>query len=315
MNENIKRSKRFVKDIIKKILTRRYKISIKNLFKTKRYYIIRRNPPWAGFFANYLYVAAHIEYALQKGYIPVVDMENYPTLYNEPNIFNDTKNAWEYFFEQPFNVGLDEAYRSKNYILSDFSTMHSYLPYYEGKNHFEIDWSKGHKLSANIQKYIRIKDHIEDDIKTFINEYFYGKNILGVHYRGTDKKVKVKDHYLAASLDVYINTVKTCLSKHPIDKILLCTDEKNAIERFELEFPGMIFYSSAFRAEENDIEGIHIKKEVNRKNHNYLLGYEVLLDTVFLSKCDYFIFSHSNVANTAMFLNDRNYKEWFFVDN
>ena len=75
MNVRIKNVKRRLKDTVKKIITRRYYISLRNLAKRPRYYIIRRNAPWAGFFANYLYVAAHMEYALwTRVCFPVVDM-------------------------------------------------------------------------------------------------------------------------------------------------------------------------------------------------------------------------------------------------
>ncbi len=314
MNVKVKNTKRFIKDRAKNVLTRKYRISVSHLFDRKRYYIIRRNPPWAGFFANYLYVAAHMEYALKKGYIPVIDMENYKTLYNEDEEFMGTWNAWEYYFEQPMNVGLKEAYESKNYIISDISTMHQYLPYREDNNMFEIDWKKGKILSEHIHTYIRLKSNVLDVVNPFLKKYFYGKRILGVHYRGTDKKVKVKDHFIAANLENYILSVKKCLQENEVDLILLCTDESEAIKRFETEFPNMIFYSESFRAEANDTTGIHLKKGVNRKHHKYLLGLEVLCDMIYLSHCDYFVFSHSNVANAALFVNHQKYKKTYLVE-
>ncbi len=48
------------------------------MFDRNRHYIIRRSAIWAVFYASYLYIAGHTTYALKKGYIPMVDMENYP---------------------------------------------------------------------------------------------------------------------------------------------------------------------------------------------------------------------------------------------
>lgn len=313
MNVKIKGIKRFFRDLIKVVLTRRYRISLKHIHN-KHYYIIRRNPPWAGFFSNYLYVAAHMEYALKKGYIPVIDMQNFPTLYNEDVMFMGTLNSWEYYFEQPMGISIEEAYKSNNYILSDISTMHKYLPYYEDRNVYRIDWHKGSILSEHIHEYFRIKDNVKEVCEPFLREKILGKRILGVHYRGTDKKVQVKEHFLAAKLDNYIAATRKCLENHTVDGILLCTDETNAIERFEAEFPGMIIHSEAFRADENGTEGIHLMKGVNRENHKYLLGLEVLCDMIYLSHCEYFVFSHSNVANAALIVNNDKYVETFLVE-
>ena len=127
-----------VKNLIKKIIDRRYSISLSNIFNSRRYYIIRRHKPWAGFFANYLFVIEHIIYAKKKGWIPVVDMENYPTLYNEIYPVDGKMNGWEYYFIQPNNVLLEDAYSSRNYIISDTSHYIKYLPYIEGDNEFQI---------------------------------------------------------------------------------------------------------------------------------------------------------------------------------
>ena len=41
-----------------------------------------------------------------------------------------------------------------------------------------------------------------------------------------------------------------------------------------------------------------------RKYHNYLNGKEVLIDILLLSKCDYFLRSHSSVSDIAIIFND-----------
>ncbi|GAA0798351.1 hypothetical protein GCM10008910_22750 [Faecalicatena orotica] len=308
--------KRIVKDRIKKITTKKYCICIKNWFsKDDRYYLIRRKIPWAGFYANYLYVAGHIVYALKKGYIPVIDMENYPTLYNEVNTYKGTKNAWEYYFEQPFGISVKDAMESKNYILSDFSTMREYLPYKDGKNYFTIDWFKANEIVDVINTYLLPKEEISSQVENFYKEKMRGKRVLGVHYRGTDKKIKVANHFLSASLENYLACVYKNVLEYNPDAILLCTDDEEAIAVFLEKFPEKVFFSEAFRAKKGDIEGIHLKKNVERENHNYLLGKEVIFDVMLLSKCDYFVFSHSNVATTVMFINNQKFTKTYFVED
>ncbi|MCC8192296.1 MAG: hypothetical protein LIO41_04575 [Ruminococcus sp.] len=99
----------------------------------KMIYIIRRVEK-CGFFSNYFFVLGHIIYALNNNYIPVVDMENYMTLYSEHKELHGTKNAWEYYFYQPIGkISLECAYESKEYILSSGLYQYDLVPFYVGK--------------------------------------------------------------------------------------------------------------------------------------------------------------------------------------
>ena len=48
----------------------------------KIFYVIRRSPG-AGLFSNLIYVINHLLIAEKHNFIPIIDMENYPTIYNE----------------------------------------------------------------------------------------------------------------------------------------------------------------------------------------------------------------------------------------
>ncbi len=75
----------------------------------KTYYIIRRADPMVGLFSNYIVFAGHIRFALANGLLPVIDMRNFPNAYLEPKLLGK-ENAWEYYFRQPFDISLEEAY-------------------------------------------------------------------------------------------------------------------------------------------------------------------------------------------------------------
>ena len=83
----------------------------------KTFYVIRRSPG-AGMFSNLTFVLNHLKIAIEKKFIPIVDMENYPTIYNESNKINGTKNSWLYYFEQVSNYSLEEVYKSKNVLIT-----------------------------------------------------------------------------------------------------------------------------------------------------------------------------------------------------
>ena len=64
------------------------------------YYIIHVNNGGHGFFSNFFHVLFHISIADFYNWVPVVDMKNYKTLYNEKKKIFSTNNSWEYYFRQ-----------------------------------------------------------------------------------------------------------------------------------------------------------------------------------------------------------------------
>ena len=86
--------------------------------KGKIYYIIKRDR-WRGMFSNLHYVILNIIYAENKNYTPIVDMQNYPTIYNEFEKLNKSYNSWNYYFNNLTKIKLEKIYKNKNYILSN----------------------------------------------------------------------------------------------------------------------------------------------------------------------------------------------------
>ena len=63
----------------------KYKIanfSFGNKNKNKKFYVIKRTPG-GGFFSNLLYVIVNLKIAEKNKYIPIIDMCNFPTNYNQ----------------------------------------------------------------------------------------------------------------------------------------------------------------------------------------------------------------------------------------
>ena len=80
--------------------------------------MIRRSPG-AGMFSNFIYVLNHVNIAKKNNFIPIVDMENFTTIYNERQKINNTYNAWEYYFEKLNKYNLSEVYKSQNVIITE----------------------------------------------------------------------------------------------------------------------------------------------------------------------------------------------------
>src|SRR5688572_10991534 len=65
----------------------------------KIFYVIWLDNGGSGFFSNVSSVLCHLKLAREMGMVPVVDLQNFKTLYNVDSRVNETINAWEYYFE------------------------------------------------------------------------------------------------------------------------------------------------------------------------------------------------------------------------
>ena len=88
----------------------------------KTYYVIRtRTDGVEGVMALLLFILKQTWYADKKGFIPVVDMKNYHTQYNE----NDIDNAFLYFFKPRNGITVEEVYKHKDVILSSVNVFYT----------------------------------------------------------------------------------------------------------------------------------------------------------------------------------------------
>ena len=91
---------------------------MENLIKIK-YFISLEEIPLQVFFSNItFFILNHLKICENFNFIPIIDMENYPTLHNEIKPIKNVKNAWEYYFKKLNNYSLKEIYKSKNVFLS-----------------------------------------------------------------------------------------------------------------------------------------------------------------------------------------------------
>lgn len=126
---------------------------------------------------------------------------------------------------------------------------------------------------------------------------FLGLRLIGVHYRGTDFKIGYHGHPVAVQHQRHIEETKKILSTGAYDGMFLATEDGDVIKEFEEEFGDKLFlYKDVVRGT-GETNAYNMRSE--RKNHHYLLGYEVLRDVYTLSLCDAFVTSMSGVGITT----------------
>lgn len=272
-------------------------------------YIIRKKDQ-TGFFSIFLHVLSHIVYASQKGYKIVVDMENYPTLYNETYKYLDTNNAWEYYFQQPDDISLETANKYKNIIFSSFLPVKEEIPSYMATQQNPITYEMIENLSIYVEKYIKINKTILDEVESQKKQW--GENILAVHIRGTDM-YNTLNHPIPVSIDMYYKAIDEILKNKKINKIFCCTDEESILQKMKLRYGELIVSTSSLRS--TDGKALHTNGNFKRENHKYNLGKEVLIDALLLSSCDYLICGHSSVAYGAIILNKGHFTKTVLIES
>tara|TARA_X000000950_G_scaffold205530_1_gene247243 strand:- start:19653 stop:20663 length:1011 start_codon:yes stop_codon:yes gene_type:complete len=280
--------------IIKNIEISFAKLGSKN--KNKVFYVIKRTPG-AGLFSNVIFVLNHLLIAKRHHFIPIIDMQNFPTIYNENNRIDNTKNSWEYYFEKITKYNLDEVYNSKNVIITG-NRFYRSMTHEINSNHFK-----------DVKKYIKVKKQHINFANDYFNKNLKNKKILGVHYRGTSYKSSAS-HPFPPTKEQIIKKVDKLIKEKNFNAIFLCTEEKRYLELFKKKYKKKLFYIESFRSNLDNAFKLY-----PRKNHRYKLGKEILIETLILSKCNTFLHIDTNVSLFVKFFSKSSFPKFVILDN
>jgi len=233
---------------------------------------------------------SHICYSIKKGYIPVIDQQNFEDQYKTSNEFLP-KNSWEIYFNQPFGYKLDDIKNSKNIILSNKLQMPN--------KYFTIDFD----IFMDVQKLTYFKEMFKKSIifnkKTMdylissYNTIFNTKtNILGILCRGTDYLLKKPGgHPIQPEPHDVIIKADEILIKYNCNYIYLATEDQDILEMFQSRFGDKLITNNQRRFSKKDFLKYNYISQIVKTDDNekYNLGLNYLSTIYNLSKCDYFI--------------------------
>lgn len=180
-------------------------------------------------------------------------------------------NWWEYFFE-PIEIG-DPSAPHHIFNSNEISCMIN-----QG---FPMSRKRAKKL---IDKYVHLKPEISKEIDTFVKKYFKGHYVIGVHYRGTDKKRETPP----IPYETYFTRIDRLMNKAKQDKpiIFTATDDQGFLDRIKSLYRKKVVYNDFVRSD--DEKPLHYSK--TRFKSNYQKGKEALIDCILLSKCNILLF-------------------------
>lgn len=222
-----------------------------NLLNSK-YLIIKREceNSGLGLFAYYVTILARIEYALRHQMIPVVDMKNYANTFHRENEVGKI-NTWELFFEQPCNVSLEEALKSRTarYVWND-------IPSYHPNDSLDFLYNADivayyHSVA---EKYIRFQPHVKEILRNAEREilgeeeFNKRKRILGVLARGTDYTgLRPYFNPIQPSLEQVIGKIDDYCRKYSCEKIYVATEDADILEKLTERYGDRLLYTNQKR--------------------------------------------------------------------
>lgn len=264
------------------------RMSFGNLNEDKTIYIIRpRVDCVEGLMSLFLNVIKQIWYAEKKGYIPVVDFKNYKTQYKDPN--QQIDNVWEYYFEQPSNISLDEAYKSHKVILSGLTALMKTDKFLDQK----FDEESLFLSRKFIDKYINFSTNTKDffyQIKIDVN---FDKT-LGLYLRGTDYvKLRPAGHPVQPSAEDAIKMADTMMKRFDLEYVFLVTEDYEIYKKIKQHFQKKLIIVSfdSFITSYKGDSFLSLEKSVlsQLSSSPYQRGLNYLTKLYILSKCKCFV--------------------------
>lgn len=274
----------------------------------RKIYIVGVTHSTDGLAAIIKHTLAHIIYAVNNDFVPIVDLKHYKTpIFKNGRVFKD--NVWEYFFEQPANISLCDINDDDVVVLSNntsavpkqYSMPVSLLPVYPEK--WDVDLNP---VVKEYKKYFRINNETLNYIKTeYDKKIADNSDVLGILCRGTDYfSLKPYCHPIQPEPKVVIKKAKELLKKLDYKKIYLATEDARIYELFKKEFGDILIENTQYKYTNSYKNKYLSQYPVERENHHYNLAKEYLASLYILSKCDYFIGGRTSGTSVVYLLSD-----------
>ena len=246
-----------------------------------------------GFFSSFLAVLNNLAWADSCGKTPVVQWNEISYCY-QPEGYNGSYNPWEYYFEPVSEEGYTPGDALHQWCCApDGSTLWS--PFFADPELFHAQARfKGKEL---IDKYVRIRPCILEKVENFYQQKMAGKFTIGIHLRGTDRYTKAaKAAMVSDTIEAAMRVAKELGKKKC--QFFIATDEESLLEYAKANLKGKVISCDSHH---RSMDGSPIHSAAGRSAA--LLGEEILIEGLLLSKCDHFVHSLSCVPLAVLFLN------------
>jgi len=299
---------------------RQYKKRFGNANPDKKFFIIRKNNEAMGLLSCYLTFLGKLQFAEENNFIPIIDMKSvyYPLLHNSPKDVLKV-NAWELFFEPVSSFALEDAYQSRNVLISSGFTSDNAMELFNETpitSKVIAEWIKIDK------KYMRLRS---DLMEQFENEYINiigNRRTIGVMIReGYSKfdelKMKsIKGHPRQPSIEKTIQDLDIFMRNWNCDYIFLSTESLQTLDAFIRAFNGTLLYTKRKRRDISGDYSLFLKNSNEYANSQtaFHRNIEYLKEIYFLSKCTCLCCGKASGTVVAAIWNANRYEHMHFYD-
>lgn len=278
-------------------------------------YIIRpRTDCTEGLMSLFMNVARNLHYAKQQGYISVVDFKNYKTQYQ---CAEGTKtNVWDWYFTQPSDVKLDEAYQSKNVILSGLEIQWFKTELFKTNYENQALRKLHDEIFSSIDFNETVKKAVEDEMK---KSGIVPENTLALYMRGTDyTSLKPPGHPVQPSVQQAVEKINEFLEKHEeIQNIFLVTEDGKIYEEIQNIYKEKCIITSFDSFIQNYDGKNYLSHDESIKelaNSAYERGLNYLIKLIILSKCKFFVGGNTMGSWAACAFSEKNFEDKHIFD-
>ena len=275
-----------------------------NKHRNMHFYVIGINQGEEGLFSIVYQVLCHIEYALQRGMTPVVNMRDFPSMF-----FSKGLNVWEFFFEQPMGFVLDDVQGAYKATLS----YDSHYPKLKVKwNVAALSKKELKHLQSLYAEYIRPSKEMKEYIAKNIHNSVFSdlSQAVGCICRGTDffdaPKLGVAKQPTPEQM---IFKVREFMEKNHLSKVYCATEDARIYQCFCRVFGDSLIPNMQKKYDGND--GKFLADVNKEKNIDvYAINKQYFLSLYLVTRCHSFV--GGNVSGTnAVLMMDNNFKDYF----
>lgn len=203
-------------------------------------------------------------------------------LYYEPAL---GPNWWSYYFETSYFPAREKVLKRpvvKTLKDPEKAELGNAMHFYGSKD-------LAHLL---ITKYLRVKQEIIAEVEAFSQTHFIGKQLIGVHFRGSDKWLESNP----VSYEQATFAVKQVVEAMEDYVIFVATDEQGFLDAMVQVFGSKVVFTASERSASQ--QPLHYFT-----TSPYKQGKEALIDCLLLAKSSTLIRTNSNLSAVSAFFN------------
>lgn len=292
---------------------REKRVSYGNENPGKTFFVIRRNAPNAGLYSFVLTNLGWMKYAVDKGYIPVVDMQSFYNTYLTHEQVGKV-NAWEYYFEQPCSYSLSDIQKSRNVILSSINA-----PREAPLTGVEQNLEALQMWRAFAHQYL----HFSPEVGRRILEQkkiFENHRVLGVLCRGTDYVgQRPSGHPVQPTAELVIRKSEEMMKKQGYDRIYLATEDREIFRKFQQSFGTCLCsndnerYGDIGKQNLNEFSDLQSDSSGTPAQRHFQKGFDYAVTIGLLAECSGLVAGRVSGTYGAL-LQEKDYEDVYLFD-